>query len=366
MAAGAEQPSSGVLATLRRPLSPALLGGIAAVVLVALAVGLMMPSLGKARSSVRGASTIARGPSPAPMAPAPNEWRDAASTAESSSVPVAADWNEVAKPAGPMAGADPPLADIMRKLPVVTADAHATGRLGAADRAVIRRATIELSTPDVRSAFLKAQHALSEAEGEYVQDSSLTGSGKTAQANLTLRVGASRLGAVLNALRELGEVKSEQQAGEDVTTQMVDLEARLRNERRVETELLQLLESRKNSPLKEILDLRSSISGVRQSIEQLAGQQERLGRLVSLASVLVIIRTGDAPAVDEVKKEGMWGYFTGAAAGAWRKGLTVLADTLAVIVSIVIGGLVWWIIIVIGAAVIVRIRRRAAGKPAGA
>jgi hypothetical protein len=108
-------------------------------------------------------------------------------------------------------------------------------------RHVIQKATIELRTDDVRSAFLKTQHLISVASGEYVENSSLSGSGRDAYASLTLRIAVDRLSDVLNELRQLGEVTSEQLVGEDVTAQVVDLEARLRNEQRVETELLELL-----------------------------------------------------------------------------------------------------------------------------
>ncbi|MCI0631068.1 MAG: DUF4349 domain-containing protein [Phycisphaerales bacterium] len=216
-----------------------------------------------------------------------------------------------------------------------------------ADRQIVRKASIELTTNDVRAAFLKAAHLISEANGEYVQDSTLTGSDKTAQANLTLRVAADRLPAILNELRSLGAVVNENTTGEDVTNQVVDLEARLRNEQRVETELLQLLEKRTDAPLKEILELRDHIASVRQQIEQLTAQRERLGRLVSLASILVIIRTKDGPTPEVPADQSLGEYFSASLAAAWRNGLLFLADTLAGTLRILIGGLFWWVVLVV-------------------
>ncbi|HUU94099.1 MAG TPA: DUF4349 domain-containing protein [Phycisphaerae bacterium] len=215
-----------------------------------------------------------------------------------------------------------------------------------AGRYVIRKATIELVTEDVRAVFLKAALLISEAKGEYVQDSGITGSGEKMQANLTLRVTAERLPEVLNELRQLGDVRSEKTTGEDVTTQVVDLEARLRNEQRVEAELLQLLEKREDSPLKEILELRRTIADVRQAIEQLTAQRERLSRLVSLATVLVIIRPADAPPPEEVEP-GLGAYFLDSLGGAWHKGTTFLVNTFAGLVGIIIGGLIWWILLIV-------------------
>ena len=178
--------------------------------------------------------------------------------------------------------------------------------LPTGDRHVVRKATIELTTNDVRAAFLKAAMLVSAVGGEFVQDSGLIGSGETAKANLTLRVAAERLPEVLNELRELGKVRAERTVGEDVTTQVVDLEARLRNEKRVEDELLDLMERRDDAPLKEILDLRDKLAQVRQAIERMTAQRERLGRLVSLATVLVLIRAEDAP---PPTRPGIGAYF---------------------------------------------------------
>ncbi len=232
----------------------------------------------------------------------------------------------------------------------------------AADRQVVRKATMELTTDDVRGTFAKAAHIVSEAGGEYVENSSLTGEGKTAQATMTLRVAAGRLGPVMTSLRELGTVKAENTTGEDVTAQVVDVESRIRNEQRVEQELLQLLDKRADAPLKDILELRGSLASVRESIERLIGQREKLGRLVSLASVLVVIRTADAPPPPPPQKSGMGEYFTKAVAGSWRSGLEFLADTVAAGVALVVGGLVWWLILAAAAVGVVRWTRRLSAR----
>lgn len=121
----------------------------------------------------------------------------------------------------------------------------------AVARSVIRKSTIELAVPDAREAFAKVQHLLRADLSEFVEASTLTGQDKDARAQLTLRVAATgdRLGEVLNQLRTLGKVESENSTGDDVTAQAVDLDARLRNEKQVETELLRLLESRKDAQL---------------------------------------------------------------------------------------------------------------------
>lgn len=224
-----------------------------------------------------------------------------------------------------------------------------------AERQVVRKVTIQLTTPDVRGAYLRAGHLISQAKGEFVQDSALTGSGNALEANLTLRVAADRLPEVLDQLRELGKVESEQANGEDVTEQAVDLEARLNNERRVETELQNLLESRTDAPLKEILELRDKLREVRESIERLTAQRSQLSRLVNLATVLVLIRPADAtlPA-----KSSIGEYFAKAISTAWHHSLRFLADTVAMFVAVLVGGFIWWMAVILLIIVALRYRKR--------
>lgn len=211
-------------------------------------------------------------------------------------------------------------------------------------RQVVRRATIELAVPDVRTAFFKVSHLVSEAHGEYVQDSSLAGHNAQLRGTLTLRVTVGRLSEVLNQLRTLGEVRSENSGGEDVTAQAVDIEARLRNEQRVERELLELLEKRADAPLKEILELRSALAAVRQTIERLAAQRERLAGLVALATVAVMIVPADAPPPEAT---GLAAHFAQTIESAWRGGLTFLVETLAGLLAVLVGGSIWWLVLVV-------------------
>lgn len=225
------------------------------------------------------------------------------------------------------------------------------------DRQVIRKATIELRTDDVRATFLKAAQFISEAHSEYTEASSLTGSGDKARANITLRVAVDRLSIVLNQLRKLGKVHSEDMRGEDVTSRVVDLDARLRNEKRIETELLELLEKREEAPLKEIIQLRSSINEVRQSIEWLTAQKQRLSRLVSLATILVIIRAEDAPKEEPEPEPSLGQYFSDSVGTSWSGGLRFLSDTVAGLLRVIIGGIIWWVLIAVAIYSIMRSRR---------
>ena len=211
-------------------------------------------------------------------------------------------------------------------------------------RSVISKATIEIETPDVYGLTQKMRMLLNEARGEYIEESSISGDPKEhPRAEVRLRVASDRLSDVLNELRNLGHVISEKVTGDDVTNQIVDVDARLRNARRIETELLELMDKRKDSPLNEIIALRREINNVRSEIERLDAQQKNLNHLVSLATVLVIIRTaGEKP--DDDTNMSIGSYFVKVLKKAWKNALLTIADSAAWALQFIVGGLIWWLI----------------------
>jgi hypothetical protein len=220
----------------------------------------------------------------------------------------------------------------------------------SSDRAVVRKATMEITTPDVRAAALKAQQLLSQPKGEFVESADIDDSNKDRpRADLVLRVEATRLEEVLTQLRELGEVKTERIDGEDVTDQMVDLGARLDSERRIEQELIELLEARENDELNDILSVRRELNKVREQIERLAAQQDNLSRMVRLARVAIMLRTEIVEPEPE-PKQGVWGRFVDDLGAAWTDGLFTLLGTIANFVRLLVGGAIWFAIAAFAAA----------------
>lgn len=213
----------------------------------------------------------------------------------------------------------------------------AAGASQSSPRLTIHRASIELRTPDVRAAFLRAQQAVIPAQGEHVESSWIAGEGETAQASLTLRVVSGRLDAAMIELRALGTVEGERLNTQDATAQAADLDARLTNERRVEQELLNLVATRADAPLEDVLKLRASLSAIRLTIEQLQAQRDTLGKLSSLSTVLVEIRASEQP-----RPQGMLERFEDEAADGWASSVRFLSGALGVAVRVGVGGAVFW------------------------
>ncbi len=234
-------------------------------------------------------------------------------------------------------------ATILRRADSLRDEAWDSPTASTSGRLVATRVTMELRVEDVRIAFTKLTAMCSEVRGEHVQSSALTGDGPGATATATLRIDSTRLSDFLNDARLLGDVVSEQSTGEDVTDHVVDLGARLRNEQRVETELLELLDSRQDAPLDELLELREQLNRVRTTIERMTAARDTLSRQVKLSRVTVIMRAVDGAAASEPERQGLGAYIGDAFGGAWHQGLRALIDSVAWIAHVLVAGLLWWV-----------------------
>lgn len=152
--------------------------------------------------------------------------------------------------------------------------------------------SISLEVDDVRG---KARDIMNLAYslGGYVQHSSISGD----KGFLTIKVPRGNLESALSGIRSMGTVIVEEMDTVDLTDAIVDLEARLRNARAEEERLLELL--KKATDVRDILEIESRISAVRESIERLEAMRENMKRRVDYATISVSILKRGVPASEE-------------------------------------------------------------------
>jgi hypothetical protein len=97
---------------------------------------------------------------------------------------------------------------------------------------------------------------------------------------------------------------------------------------------------------------------VRERIERLTAQRDRLAHLASLATVLVIIRETNGPQPVVAPEQGVGGYFAERIGAAWHDGLVTLSNGAAWMVGVVVGGAIWWGLALIILVLLVRALRR--------
>ncbi|WP_148415773.1 DUF4349 domain-containing protein [Haloferax sp. KTX1] len=155
-------------------------------------------------------------------------------------------------------------------------------------RAVIRNGQIEL-TVDEFNESRDAVESTAESYGGYVSDSNeyvnRRSGGTYRSGQLVVRVPSEDFSAFMTDMKDLGEVERVETNSEDVTDQLVDLEARLSNLRAQRDRLRDLYESANTT--EDVLAVEERLTEVQTEIERLEAQRESLEQRAALSTVRV-------------------------------------------------------------------------------
>jgi hypothetical protein len=146
-------------------------------------------------------------------------------------------------------------------------------------RSVIKTGSIDISVDDIDQA-LEEISLVGNEYGSILTDLNDYGKGKGRGVVLTLKVEESKFQELFNSLKELdGEYEGSSINQSDVTDTVIDLEARLKNYRSVEAQLLTILESAETvedtlAVYKELNEVRYNIERVDAELKNLSNQTE--------------------------------------------------------------------------------------------
>lgn len=153
---------------------------------------------------------------------------------------------------------------------------------------VIRTARLRVVAKEFTGVRPAVEAIVAQAEG-FIDQVTVTGDDGTArQLRGTLRIPGDRMPAVLDRLRRLGEVVEDTQGSQDVTDQIVDLDARMTSSRATEQRLIELLRAR-TGKLADVLEVERELTRVRLDIERLDAEKTNLDRRVSYATIEISI-----------------------------------------------------------------------------
>lgn len=165
---------------------------------------------------------------------------------------------------------------------------------------IVRTGQMDLQVADLEAAIRAAESAVT-AVGGYVAGSERSGDADRASASVTFRIPAARWSDALDALRKLGtKVLGEKTASEEVTTQVVDLGARLVNLRVTETAMQAIMD--KATKIPDILAVQEQLTGIRQQIEELTAGKQALENQAALATLTLTMTPPPAVAVTQVRE----------------------------------------------------------------
>ncbi|MCS7254654.1 MAG: DUF4349 domain-containing protein [Armatimonadota bacterium] len=201
-------------------------------------------------------------------------------------------------------------------------------------RKLIREAELTLHVQDVTKTIGQIEE-MTKQLGGYVADISQSreSDGKWS-AELTLRIPLERYSEALSQLRQLGQVENFRDNVQDVTEEFIDLEARLRNLKRSEQHLLELL--RRTSKVTELLQVERELSKRRSEIESLEGRLRYLTHQTTFSKIrvnLIEFRPHPMPRTAfSVPK---------VFADAFRTTVLILRGILVVMIWVIVLGIIW-------------------------
>ena len=171
---------------------------------------------------------------------------------------------------------------------------------GAADLLIIKTGSMALQVAGIDAALAAATQQVT-ALGGYASGSDRSGDEESAQATITYRIPAASWDEALAGLRGLAtKVLAERSATEDVTTQVVDLAARIRNLQATETALQGIMN--RATEIKDVLAVQAELTSVRGQIEQLTAQKSHLEAQAAFSTLSVTFALKPDPVLTETQQ----------------------------------------------------------------
>jgi hypothetical protein len=176
----------------------------------------------------------------------------------------------------------------------------------AIERKIIRngRLTIETDSPAEGQSKL---NAIAGEFGGYVVTSDYKQNDSRSAASemltITIRVPAAQFDAVMAKLRPVGaRVINENVTGQDVTEEFIDLEARIKTQKALEQQFLEIM--KRATKVEDALQVQTEIANVRTEIERIEGRKRFLENQSALSTITVVLQT-PAPIVSS-NPNGFW------------------------------------------------------------
>jgi len=180
---------------------------------------------------------------------------------------------------------------------------------------------------------------------------------------LSVRVPAAQFNQVMDEIRAVGaRVIQEKVTGQDVTEEFMDLEARIKKQKALELQFLEIM--KRAGKVDDALSVQRQLAEVRTEIEKLEGRRRFLENQSSLSTINVTLQ----PPTQIVNATGFW-Y---SVRSAFSDGVDVAAGIVLFLIRAIIGLLPIMVLIVLPSALLLKLglrvvrRRRAVAEPATA
>ncbi|HJX67342.1 MAG TPA: DUF4349 domain-containing protein [Candidatus Limnocylindrales bacterium] len=239
--------------------------------------------------------------------------------------------------------------------------------LAALDSAlIVKTGQLSLEVTDLDKAVTEAQSAIAGLGGS-VSSSNRSGTGDYAAASVTYRVPAGRWDDALGVLRKIGSTTlAEQTDTSDVSSQVVDLQARLDNLKTTESALQAIMA--KAVAIPDVIAVESQLSQTQGQIEQLTAQRDHLKDQAAMSTLTVTFQLPSKTVTSQATQDWTLGSQVDEAAAALVRigqGLATMGVwALVVVLPIGFGLLILLALFTLARRILGRGRNRSAATPA--
>src|SRR5258707_8429777 len=221
----------------------------------------------------------------------------------------------------------------------------------AIERKIIRNANLTIEVPSPTESQRKIFSA-AESHGGFVVTSEMTQqtaedkSKPTMSVNLVVRVPALQFDQVMAEIRGVANrVVQENRTGQDVTEEFIDLEARIKNQKALEVQFLEIM--KRAGKVEDALEDQTQLAALRTEIEKLEGRKRFLENQASLSTINVTLQTP----TQIINAVGFWHDVR----SAFAEGVDVALAIILFLIRAVIALLPILVLIVLPAVLIARI-----------
>ena len=217
----------------------------------------------------------------------------------------------------------------------------------AMERAIISKGNVQLESDDVEQTVFDVQALVDKAGGEITdRETSTDDEGDVRLARLVLRIPAKVYSDAFAELEKVADLTSSSSTSEDVTTQIIDIDSRIRAQRaslnRVEVLLGQA------QSIRDIVAIESELTRRQADLDSMVKRLAFLRDQTSMSTVTVNIQRTDGEPKKEKEEDDDAGFLSGLEDGwnaltSFGTGLSTVAGAVLpwTIVLLIIGGLAW-------------------------
>jgi hypothetical protein len=228
----------------------------------------------------------------------------------------------------------------------------------ALERKIIRNAnlTVEVSSPaetQRKIVSIAESHQGFVVTSESTQRTAEDKTKPEVTINLVIRVPAAQFNQVMEEIRAVGtRVPQEKTTGQDVTEEFIDLEARIKNQKALEAQFIEIM--KRAGKVEDALEVQRELADVRTEIEKLEGRRRFLQNQASLSTINVTLQTP----TQIVNATGFW-Y---SVRSAFADGVDVAAAIVLFLIRAIVALLPVLVLIVFPIALITRFVVRRFGR----